>query len=115
MATLAFLNSDPNLLYARVGGVGTYAMLILMSLTAIAVLYFFIRRKQFGFKVTICPLVAVTGIVSFTVLTTINFHYLTGGEPGSGIWLQLIIVAMFGYGYLSASLKPQPGLMMTSD
>lgn len=115
VTTLAFLNSDPNLLYARVGGVGTYAMLILMSLTAIAVLYYFIRRKQFGFKVTICPLVAVIGIVSFTVLTTINFHYLTGGEPGSGIWLQLIIVAMFGYGYLSASLKPQPALMMTSD
>ncbi|MNH21661.1 putative amino acid permease YhdG [compost metagenome] len=115
VATLAFINSDPHVLYARVGGVGTYAMLILMSLTAIAVLYFFLRRKQFGFKITACPLVAVAGILSFTVLTTINFHYLTGGEPGSGVWLQMIIVVMFAYGYLSASLKPQPALMMTSD
>lgn len=105
LMTLVFIKANPNLLYAQAGGVGTYAMLILMSLTSLAVLYFFIRRKDFGFKTTICPLLAFVGLLSFTILTTVNFYYLTGGEPGSGMWLQLTIVAMFAYGYFSAKFK----------
>lgn len=105
IATLLFIKADATVLYAQAGGVGTYAMLILMSLTSLAVLYFFIRRKEFGFKTVTCPLLALIGLLSFTILTTVNFYYLTGGEPGSGIWLQLTIVAMFAYGYFSA--KPE--------
>lgn len=115
LATLAFIKSDPSLLYAQVGGVGTYAMLILMSLTSIAVLYFFLRRKEFSFRTTVCPLLAVAGILSFTLLTTVNFHYLTGGEPGSGVWLQLIIVGMFAFGYFSALFNPQSATIAATE
>ncbi|MBW3504520.1 APC family permease [Pseudomonas sp. NKUCC02_KPG] len=109
IATTIFIKADPSVLYAQVGGVGTYAMLLLMSLTSGAVLYFFIKRKAFSFKTTVCPLLALIGIAGFTLITTVNFHVLTSGEPGSGIWLQLMILGMFAYGYLSALFNNRKG------
>lgn len=109
IATTIFIKADPSVLYAQVGGVGTYAMLILMSLTSGAVLYFFIKRRAFSFKTTVCPLLALIGIAGFTLMTTVNFHLLTNGEPGSGIWLQLLILGMFAYGYLSALFNNRKG------
>lgn len=102
LATMFFVKSDPTLLYAQFGGVGTYAILILMSITSFAVLAFFVKERTISLKTFWCPLLALAGLLGFTILTTVNFHYLTGGEPGDGRILQLTILAMFVYGYLMA-------------
>ncbi|QZP31645.1 APC family permease [Pseudomonas sp. DR48] len=102
---MMLLGSDPSTLYAKIGGVGTYAVLILMLLTSFSVIMYFWRRRSFGFQTFWSPLIAFAGLLAFTVLTTFNFQYLIGGERGDGVWLQLLILGMFFYGYFMASAQ----------
>lgn len=104
-AMVALSSSDSSTLYARLGGIGTYAVLILMSLTSLAVIIYFVKQRHITFKTFWCPLIAFVGLLSFTLLTTFNFQYLTGENSSDGLWLQALIAGMFMYGYISAKLQ----------
>jgi len=105
IATACSLNSNPTILYAQFGGVGTYAILILMSLTSLAIILYFVRLRAISMNTFWIPLGAFLGLSGFALLTTLNFQYLIDDEAGDGVWLQSLIVVIFCYGYGMAWLN----------
>jgi amino acid transporter len=74
---------DANALYAAAGGVAFYGMLLLLSLTAIAIIVYFRRNPSKGsvLRTFVAPFVALLGI-GFALLTaSFNMGLLVVGDP----------------------------------
>lgn len=109
------LGLDQGLLYAQIIGIGSVGILILMALVSIAVIAFFVAKrntfKENPFKSIIAPGIAAIALVTICVLSVVNFHFLVGGEPGQFTWLLLPLPIMFVIGFAIAayfkSSKPE--------
>jgi amino acid transporter len=81
---------DANALYAAAGGVAFYGMLLLLALTAIAVIVYF-RRNPEGvsiWRTAIAPAIALLGIGFALITASFNMGLLVVGDP----WLLTILL-----------------------
>jgi amino acid transporter len=89
---LVLSGGDENSLYAAAGGVAFYGMLLLLSLTAIAIIVYFRRNPgtYSAWRTLVAPAVALVGI-GFALLTaSFNMELLVVGEP----WLLALLLAI---------------------
>ncbi|MGE2735883.1 APC family permease [Mycolicibacterium vaccae] len=99
-APFIFIASEPMDLYAKMIGVGTYAVAVLMMFASIAVLVFFRRNPQpdaSPLKTTVAPMVAIAGFGLVLYLATTNMDLISGLTGGLAVALviltYLVIVA----------------------
>jgi amino acid transporter len=104
----AKLGTDPSLLYGAVAGVGGFALLIVMTMTSLAVVIFFRRASHINdstiWHTVLAPLASLIGMASVVVLAIKNFPLLIGGSETLAVALQvltwgvlLVGIAMAGY------------------
>ncbi|WP_051166590.1 APC family permease [Amycolatopsis orientalis] len=75
--------SDPHLFYAHFVGVYSYALLLLLLLTAIAVPVFLRRNTGVGatfFNSIVCPILSIVALGLSVVMATKNFDLMIGGS-----------------------------------
>jgi amino acid transporter len=80
----AMLNLDPMLqVFAWMGGLTTSGFLILLVLTSLAVLTFFVRSLGTGnvWATRVAPALGLAGLVLAGTLVVLNFPMLVGGSP----------------------------------
>lgn len=80
---LALSGGDENALYAGAAGVAFYGMILLLTLTAIAIIVYFRRNPDKGgiWRTLVAPFIALLGI-GFALLTaTFNMDLLVVGDP----------------------------------
>lgn len=85
MLPFAFLGTSPDLLYARLVGVGTFGIILLLFLTSIAVISYFARNRM-GLNVaqtTIAPAIAAICLFGIFALANRNFVDLVGTSVGT--------------------------------
>ncbi|WP_053386681.1 APC family permease [Leucobacter japonicus] len=91
LVLIAVLRLDEGLLYAQLIGMGSVGVLSLYALVSVAVItWFVLRRDTFpdnAFKTYVAPGIAAAALVIVVVLATLNFHQLVGGDPGQYTWL----------------------------
>ncbi|MGD9811311.1 MAG: APC family permease, partial [Sphingobium sp.] len=104
-AVFVLMQIPPDLLYARVAGVGGFAILILMLVTSAAIIAFFHRRDgrraaHLG-TTLVAPVVATIGLGTIVYLATIHFTLLVGGAQEGATFLVAMTIAVFvaGAGY----------------
>jgi amino acid transporter len=94
LVVLVLSGGDENALYAGAAGVAFYGMLLLLSITAVAIIVYF-RRNPSGMSVwrtLVAPLVALIGI-GFALLTaTLDMGLLVVGDP-----LLLLVLLLIPY------------------
>jgi amino acid transporter len=93
----ALFGLDPLVgVFGSMAGVSTVGMVILMLLTSIAVLVFFVRQPATGapriWRTRIAPALSVLGLAGSFWLVVSNFTLVTGGSVGVSIVLGLIPV-----------------------
>ncbi|WP_432545845.1 APC family permease [Kineococcus sp. SYSU DK004] len=97
LVVLVLFGGDANALYAAAGGVAFYGMLLLLTLTGIAIIVYF-RRNNTGastWRTLIAPAIALVGI-GFALLTaTFNMDLLVVGSP-----LLLLLLLLIPYASL---------------
>ncbi len=102
----AVLGNDPGLLYGEVAAIGGFAVMVLMSLTSLAVVVYFRRMPHPGdttvWHTTIAPLAAALGMAFMVYLAIRNFALLTGGSQALSNILQIVIWGVFGAGIVLA-------------
>ncbi|WP_231643287.1 APC family permease [Mycolicibacterium baixiangningiae] len=80
----AMLSLDPMLqVFAWMGGLTTSGFLILLVLTSLAVLTFFMRKRGKGnvWTTRVAPALGLAGLVLSGALVVLNFPMLVGGSP----------------------------------
>ncbi|GAA0526199.1 APC family permease [Paractinoplanes ferrugineus] len=91
-------------------GVGAVGILGLITATSLAVLIFFLRRRQYGWGYTVAPALATLGVGAATVLALSNYEAITGTTStliNSLPWLHLVvIVAALAIGLWARSRRP---------
>jgi amino acid transporter len=90
LAVLIVSGGDANALYAAAGGVAFYGMLLLLALTAVAVIVYF-RRNPAGaslWRTCVAPAISLLGIGFALVTASFNMNLLVVGEP----WLLTILL-----------------------
>lgn len=92
LLVLVLSGGDENALYAAAGGVAFYGMLLLLSLTAIAIIVYFRRHPgtHSVWRTLVAPAIALAGI-GFALLTaSFNMGLLVVGDP----WLLAVLLAI---------------------
>ncbi|MEU9890602.1 APC family permease [Sphaerisporangium sp. NPDC051011] len=98
------LGSDPNVLYARASGIGSFAVLLLLFAASIAV-FAYLRRNptnQSAWKTTVAPVLAAVGIGVVAVLAVINYSDLLGGSGFVTSFCLVFTFALFVIGMVVA-------------
>ncbi|MHC5797509.1 APC family permease [Lacisediminihabitans sp. FW035] len=94
LLVLVLVGLDPLVgVFGSMAGVATVGMVLLMLVTSIAVLVFFVRRPSLvrnTFTARIAPVLAVLGLLASLWLVLSNFTLVTGGSVGVSIVLALI-------------------------
>ena len=100
----AALGSDPNVLYARASGIGTFAVLLLLFAASIAVFVYFRRNPSHEpvWKTAVAPLLATVGIGVVAYLAIINYSDLLGGSGFITSFFLIFTFALFVVGVLLA-------------
>ncbi|MFJ5956600.1 amino acid permease [Paenarthrobacter sp. NPDC092416] len=101
LLVLVLSGCDENSLYAAAAGVAFYGMLLLLCLTAIAVIVYFRRNKSSMsfWRTLIAPIVALAGI-GFALLTaSFNMELLVAGDP-----LLLTVLLLIPYASIVAGI-----------
>lgn len=78
-------------------GLGAVGLLSLITVTSFAVLVFFLRRRQFGWRYTVAPALATVGMAAATTLALTNYAAITGTESAlinSLPWLHLVVIVV---------------------
>ncbi|KQS65710.1 APC family permease [Modestobacter sp. Leaf380] len=81
IAIFALAGTSPDLLYAKASGVGTFAVLLLLVATSIAVFVYFRRNGREDASVwstVIAPLLAAVGLAVIAYLAIVNYSDLIG-------------------------------------
>jgi amino acid transporter len=104
MLPFAFLGTSPDLLYARLVGVGTFGIILLLFLTSIAVITYFARsRTPLGLaRTTIAPAIAAICLFSIFVLANRNFVDLVGTSAAVAVGVLVSVYAVVAAGVLWA-------------
>lgn len=93
------LGADPALLYGSLAGVGGFAILILETITSVAVFVFFRRSRHItgltGWHTVVAPLLATAGLGLVVVLAIRNFPTLIGGSDVLAVILQATTWGVF--------------------
>ncbi|KMS56808.1 amino acid permease [Sphingobium cupriresistens LL01] len=113
-ALFVLMSVPPDLLYARVAGVGGFAILLLMLLTSAAIIMFFRRSDQqfnAGLGATLfAPALATLGLGAVVYLAIANFTLLIGGSQNEAnaliITTFLVFFAGAAYACILRSKKP---------
>jgi len=112
---LAFSGIDsPDLWYAQLAGTGGFAIMVLMTLTSIAVIAFFRRRRDIrdSTRWHIAPLLSALGMGAVLYLAITNFTTLTGGSKTEAVAEQAIVWGVFAAGMVLALVyrRKRPGV-----
>ncbi len=99
--------------YAKMVGVGIYALMVLMTLASIAVLVFFRRNPQPGtsvLKTTIAPIVSIISFALVLYMATANMDLISGLTGGLAVGLVLLtyLVALGGVVAAAVYRKRKP-------
>jgi amino acid transporter len=90
--------------FGSMAGVSTVGMVILMTLTSVAVLVFFARRPEQArgraLRTRVAPVLAIVGLLVCLWLVLSNFTLVTGGSVGVSTVLALIPAAAFAIGFV---------------
>lgn len=99
-----FLDTSPDLLYARLVGVGSFGIILLLFLTSIAVTTYFARnRTGLGvLRTTVAPAIASVSLFGIFALANLNFVDLVGASAMTSHTILACIYAVFGIGVLWA-------------
>ncbi|WP_040541563.1 APC family permease [Mycolicibacterium vaccae] len=112
-APFMFVVSEPMDLYAKMVGVGIYALMVLMTLASIAVLVFFRSNPQPGtsvLKTTIAPIVSIISFALVLYMATANMDLISGLTGGLAVGLVLLtyLVALGGVVAAAVYRKRKP-------
>jgi len=100
IAPFAILKVAPDLLYARLVGVGAFGIIMLLFLTSISVIVYFWRSPidMSPIKSIVVPLIASICLLSIFALANMNFEALTGTTKMIANIALLAIYAVFTAG-----------------
>ncbi|MET8977971.1 APC family permease [Streptomyces sp. NPDC004539] len=100
----AALGSDPNVLYARASGIGSFAILLLLFAASVAVFFHFRRNPSAepGWKTTAAPLLSAAGIGVVAYLAVTNYADLLGGSGFLTSFFLFFTFALFLVGMVHA-------------
>lgn len=104
----ALVGADPvGQLFTWMAGLATVTILVLMVLTAVAVLAFFQRHRVDSriWNTRIAPALGLVGLVTITVLVLMNFTTLISGSAALAAVLLVIIAVAFVAGLVVALVK----------
>jgi amino acid transporter len=104
LIVLVLSGGDENALYAGAAGVAFYGMLLLLSITTVAIIVYFVRKPSglSRLRTVVAPALALVGI-GFALLTaTFNMELLVAGDPGLLLVLLLIPYASIAIGIVLA-------------
>lgn len=104
LAVFAVVGLDPLVgVFGSMAGVATVGMVLLMTLTSVAVLVFFARHPDRAagrpLKTRVAPVLAIVGLLVSLWLVLSNFTLVTGGSTGVSIVLALVPAAALAVGF----------------
>ncbi|WP_458041878.1 MULTISPECIES: APC family permease [Bacteria] len=113
IAVFAALNLDPVLqVFTWFAGVATLAISILMALTSVAVIVYFVktRKDRRAWNTIVAPALGLLGLIASAVLIAAYFPIMVGDVDGEGTpvfggvsWFLLALIALFpALGYVQA-------------
>ena len=96
MVPLALLGVSPNLLYARLVGIGTFGLIVLFFLTSISVIAYFLRAKvrPHAVRSILVPSIAALGLFVVFALANRNFVVLVGTSETAALCILASIYAI---------------------
>ncbi len=106
-APFMFVAAEPMDLYAKMVGVGIYALMVLMTLASVAVLIFFRRNPQPGtspLKTTIAPIVSIVSFAVVLYLATTNMDLVSGLTGGLAVGLVVLTYLVIVAGAVAAAI-----------
>lgn len=108
LGVLAFvlMKTDPNVLYARASGVGSFSVLLLLFAASIAVFAYFRKNPSTDsrLKTAVAPVVAAIGIGVVAVLAVLNYSDLLGGTGFTTTFFLVFTFALFVLGVVLANV-----------
>lgn len=111
LAVLAFFSGEyPP--YGEAGGVAFYGMILLLFLTGIAVISYFLRNPEKSpskWKTLVAPVLAMIGIAYALVVATFNMDLLIVGEPWLLVTLISLVWAFVIVGFVAALVLKRKG------
>ena len=106
---LALANLPATTLYATLVGIGGYALIMLLLLTSIAVIPYFMRHRPEGvlmhpWKMLIAPTLATLGLTAALYLATDNVTALTGQTATVSYTVLALAYVAFVVGVVTAAV-----------
>lgn len=95
---VAILGWDPfNQVFAWLVGIANLDLLVLYTVTALAIIGFFRKTKRDNriWNTLLSPALAAFGLIAATVLCIQNFPMFTGASPGLGICMMIVLAICF--------------------
>lgn len=94
------LGTDPNILYARASGIGSFAVLLLLFAASIAVFAYFRRNasEYSVLKTAVAPALSALGIGVVAYLAVVNYSDLLGGTGFLTTFFLVFTFALFPIG-----------------
>lgn len=108
VGTFAVAGSHPVAqVFSWMSGVATLSVLVLMTLTSIAVLVFFARSgaDTRWWNARVAPALGALGLFAMTTLVTVNFPVLIDGSTVLATFFVALIVAVFAIGFAFAWIR----------
>ncbi|UQN15065.1 APC family permease [Gulosibacter sp. ACHW.36C] len=103
---LAVVGADPEQIYVVASGSGTFSVLLLMFITSLAVLIYFLRRRSSNpesvWKTIIAPGVSMLFLGVIMVIAVLNFPELVGGSGVLSAVFMLLTFVLFIGGFIYA-------------
>lgn len=99
------LVDDIVIFYAKLLGMGGLALIALMTLTGIAIVVFFQRRREIDepiVKTLLAPVLSVLALGAICYLAITNFELLTGGSSAEARLMLGVLAAVFVFGFVLA-------------
>lgn len=104
--------------YTWFSGFGSVGYATLLTMTSIAVIAFFRKRRDLNVSVwrsVVAPVVALLSLVAFLVLIGANILLLTGGSAVVAIIVVVLLVALYLLGPIVARSRPNASVEDLSD
>jgi amino acid transporter len=98
-------NQDPLALYGRIAGTGGFGVMLLMTLTSVAVVVFFRRRGNLGstvWQTLVAPVASALGMAVVLYLALTHFKLMTGGSTREAILYQVLVWGVLAFGMVLA-------------
>jgi amino acid transporter len=109
VAGFGMAGADPiTVTFSWLLSLGTVALIVILILTSIAIIAFFLRNKLETnlWTTKIAPVLSVASFGSVAYIAITNYDVLLGGQGGAAQWLLLLIPAVSVAGFAWATLHP---------